>query len=175
MKWHDVVLAGYDNIQKTLERILEGLTEEDLNWQPKPDSNSIGWLVWHLSRVQDSFVASLMVEEQVWIRDKWHSRFGRAADARDTGGGQTPQDLAKFKSPDTKTLLDYHRAVVSRSKNYISILSEADLDKTIPDPRFQPPPTVGTRLTMMLSDGLQHTGQAGYVRGLRQGKGWQKF
>lgn len=175
MKWQDVVSAGFENVSRNLERILKGLTEADLNWQPKPDANSVGWLAWHLTRVQDVFIASLMGEEQLWTKEGWHTRFGRAPDPKDSGSGHAPQDLARFKSPDAKTLLDYHRAVLARSQRYLATLSETDLDRVVADPRFQPPPTLGTFLVTVLSDNMQHAGQAGYVRGLRQGKGWQTF
>lgn len=175
MKWHDVVTAGYESVLQTLERALDGLTEDDLNWQPSPDCNSIGWLTWHLTRAQDGLISLLMGEEQLWIRDGWHAKFGRPSDAQDSGSGHTPQDVAAFKSPDTKTLLDYHQAVLERSRRYFPTLSEADLDRVVNVPWFQPPPTVGVFLNIILSDCLQHAGQVAYLRGLRQGMGWQKF
>ena len=44
MEWHDMMVDGYGRIIEILERALDGLSEEDLNWQPKLDCNSIGWL-----------------------------------------------------------------------------------------------------------------------------------
>lgn len=175
MEWHDMLSDGYGRVLEVLERALDGLTEDDLNWQPRPDCNSIGWLTWHLTRGQDGQIASLMDEEQLWTRDGWHAKFGRPADAQDSGFGHTPQDVAAFKSPDTKTLLDYHRAVLERSRRYFPTLSNTDLDRELNEPWFQPLPTVGVRLISILGDNLEHAGQVGYVRGLRQGKGWQPF
>jgi len=174
MDCREVLSASYGGVLNVLEPALEGLTKEDLNWQPRPDCNSIGWLVWHLTRVQDGLIASLLGEEQLWIKGGWHTKFGRPPDANDSGYGHTPQDLAKFKSPDVKTLLGYHRAVLERSQRYFSTLSPADLDRELKEPPFLPP-KVGLRLVIFLSDSLQHAGQVAYLRGLRQGKGWQKF
>ena len=64
---------------------------------------------------------------------------------------------------------------MKRSKNYIRSLSEIDLDKELDEPWFQPLPTVGVRLISILDDSVLHAGQAAYIRGLRQGKGWQKY
>lgn len=175
MELHEMVLAGYESVLGSLERILDGLTEEDLNWQPTPNCNSIGWLVWHLTRAQDGVLSAILGEEQLWIKDGWHAKFGRPADARDSGAGHTPQEVAAFKSPDAETLLGYYRATLERTKRYLPTLSKADLDKTVEGMPFQPPPTVGTMLVIILGDDLQHTGQAAYVKGLRQGFGWQKF
>ena len=172
MEWHEIVSAGYGSVLQTLESALDGLTEDDLNWQPKPDCNSIGWLAWHLTRVQDGLIAPLIGEEQLWLKDEWHAKFGRPPSAEDVGFGHTPQDLAAFKSPDAKTLLDYHRAVLEKSQRYFTTLTPTDLDREINLPFFQPPPKLGVLLIIILSDNLQHAGQAAYVRGMRQGIGW---
>lgn len=44
-------------------------------------------------------------------------------------------------------------------------LAEADLDRIV-DEAWDPPVTLGVRLVSVLSDDLQHAGQAAYVRGL---------
>ena len=106
MEWHDMMVDGYGRIGEILERVLNGLSEEDLNRQPKPDCNSIGWLAWHLTRVQDDHIASLMGEEQLWVKDGWCAKFGRPSDAKDIGFGHTPEDVSGFKSPGAATQLD---------------------------------------------------------------------
>jgi hypothetical protein len=172
MEWHEMVSHGYGSVLRALEYTLEGLNEEDLNWQPKPDCNSIGWLAWHLTRWHDVMVSSFMGEEQLWIKDKWHEKFGRPANAEDNGFGHKPEDLAAFRSPDAETLLGYQRAVLERSQRYFPTLSEADLDREFGGTPIKPPPTFGMMLMITLSDGLQHAGQASYIRGMRQGMGW---
>ncbi|MFH1646805.1 MAG: DinB family protein [Chloroflexota bacterium] len=172
MEAHEAIANGYGHVLRALEYTLDGLTPEDLNWQPKPDSNSIGWLVWHLTRWHDFQISRFMEEEQVWIKGGWYRKFGRPADPRDHGLGHKPADLAGFKSPDAATLLGYHRAVLERSRHYFPTLSQNDLDRIIEGTPFKPPPTLGMALMGTLSDGLQHAGQASYLRGLRQGMGW---
>ena len=151
MEWHEMLTSGYEGVLRTLQYTLDGLTEEDLNWQPKPDCNSIGWLAWHLTRVQDDHIASLMGEEQLGVK---------------------AEDLAKYTSPDAETLLGYQKAVLERSKRYFVTLSPQDLDIVFEGTPFKPPPTRGMMLMGTLSDSLQHAGQAAYVRGLREGMGW---
>jgi len=175
MKWKDLIIDGYSRIPELLENVLKGLVEDDLDWQPKHDCNSIGWLVWHLTRQQDAQIASLIGGEQLWVTDKWYTKFGRQPEPDDVGFGHSPEQVSAFKSPESRTLLDYNRAVVERSKQYISSLSENDLDRELNEPWFQPPPTVGVRLVSILDDSVLHAGQAAYIRGMRQGKGWQKY
>ncbi|OGO07378.1 MAG: hypothetical protein A2Y92_01340 [Chloroflexi bacterium RBG_13_57_8] len=172
METHELLSGAYGGILRILEFTLEGLTVEDLNWQPRPDCNSIGWLVWHLTREQDSQISSFMDQEQLWIKDGWHKKWGRPADPKDAGFGMKPADLAKFKSPGARTLLAYHKAVLGRTQKFLPTLKKSDLDKVIEGTPFKPPPTMGMNLIMIMSDGISHLGQAGYVRGLREGMGW---
>lgn len=174
MDWRSMLTDGYGRITEIVERAVKGLTPDDLKWQPRPESNSIGWLVWHLTRVQDDHIASLMGEEQLWMKDGWHTKFNRPADSKDRGFGHTPEQVAALQT-DAETLLAYHRAVAVRSKNFFSTLSDSDLDRELDEPRYQPLPTVGVRLISILSDNLQHAGQAAFVRGQLQGRGWQQF
>ncbi len=172
MEWQGLITDSYGRVLEILEKALDGLTLDDLKEQPHPDCNSMGWLTWHLTRVQDDHIADLMGEEQLWIKDKWHARFNRPPDRKDIGFGHSSEDVVAFKSPDVESLLAYHRAVLDRSRRYISNLSATDLDRELDEPWYQPLPTVGVRLVSVMSDCLQHAGQVSYVRGLLKGKGW---
>ena len=175
MEWHDLLSDGYGRVQDSLEHVLGGLTQNDLDWQPHSDCNSIGWLAWHLTRQHDAQMSDLMGKDQLWISEEWYTKFNRPANDKDIGFGHTPEQVAAFKSPEIETLLGYHRTVLERSRHYFLTLSSTDLDRELNEPRFQPLPTVGVRLISILGDAMIHVGQAAYVRGLRQGKGWQKY
>lgn len=175
MEWQDLLIEGYDRALAEVEHVLEGLKHEDLIWQPRPDCNSIGWLAWHLARQQDAAIAYLMRQDQLWIKDGWHLKFNRSADPEDSGTGHTPEDVAAFKPPDVQTLIDYHRAVLERSKNYFNTLSSNDLDRVVNIKWLPPLTTLGTYLVIVMAECIQHAGQMGYIRGMRYGMGWQKY
>jgi hypothetical protein len=172
MEWRELIIDGYGRVLEALEEALNGMSRDDLVKQPRPDCNSMGWLTWHLTRVQDDHIADLMGEEQLWIIDGWHAKFNRKPDAKDTGTGHSNEDVKAFGSPDVETLLGYHRAVLERTKGYLTTLSEADLGRELNEPWFQPLPTVGVRLVSVMADELQHAGQVAYIRGLLKGKVW---
>jgi hypothetical protein len=120
--------------------------------------------VWHLTRVQDSEVADLMGQPDLWTQDGWHAKFGRRPDHDDTGYGHTAAQVRAFTSPSARVQLDYLRAVTERTKRYLASLEAADLDRALepgPDPS-----TVAIRLVSVLADCHQHAGEASYVRGL---------
>jgi hypothetical protein len=114
-----------------------------------------------------------MGEEQLWIKDGWHAKFNRAPDPSETGFGHSSEDAAAFRSPDGKTLLAYHRAVLERSKDYIdSKLSETELARESESPTLATVNSVRVRLVGVINESLQHVGQAAYLRGLLKGEGW---
>jgi hypothetical protein len=172
MEWRDLIIDGYGRVLEILEPALAGLTQTDLDKQPRADCNSLGWIVWHLTRGQDRQIAELRSSEQVWIKDKWYARFKRPADPDGTGFGDSPEDVAAFRSPSASELLDYYRAVLEESKRYLLTLSEVDLKRKLDEPWFQPIPTAGVRIVSIMSDCLEHAGEVSYLRGLLKGSGW---
>jgi hypothetical protein len=175
MSWQDLMVDSFGRIQEMVEHVFEGMAPELMDRLPKADCNSVGWLAWHLIRGQDSQVSDLMGGEQLWTRDGWHARFNRPADPKDTGFGHSPEQVAAFRSPDIKVVSDYSRAAVERTQAYLKTLDARELDRKLDEPWWDPVPTVGVRLVSVLADCLEHAGQMGYVRGLLEGKGWQKY
>ena len=173
MEWQDLLTDGYRWVQDTIQMVLNGLSKDELDWQPRPECNSIGWLAWHLTREQDAQIAALMGEEQLWLKDQWHARFNRPADAKDSGWSHKPEQVAAFKSPGIQALLGYHQAVMERTQQYFKALSSTELDRELDGPRLHPRSTVGSQLIRLLADIMMHAGQAHYVRGLLQGK-WRQ-
>jgi uncharacterized damage-inducible protein DinB len=165
MQSRDLLLYAYDQIQGTLRRAVEGLSAEQLAARVGPEANPIGWLAWHLLRVQDDHVAEVAGSEQAWTADGWADCFGLPFDTSATGYGFSPDDVARVRVESPDLLLGYAAAVHQRTAAFLRGLSDADLDRVV-DERWDPPVTLGVRLVSVLSDDLQHVGQAAYVRGL---------
>lgn len=171
MDWRDLIVDGYDRLPDLMKEVLAGLRPADLDRQPGRDCNSLGWTAWHLTRVQDSQIADLAGEEPLWIKEGWHRKFNRAADPEDTGYGHTPGQVRAFKSPSVKVQLDYLRATVERTKQYLASVGSDDLDRELDEPWYQPRPTVGVRIVSILADCHHHAGEASYIRGLLRAEG----
>jgi len=165
MRSRDLLLHAYDQIQETLRRALDGLTAEQLTARVGPEANTIAWLAWHLVRVQDDHVAEVADREQVWTADGWARRFDLPFGDDATGYGFGPDDVAAVRVDSPQLLLDYAAAVHEQTQEFLSGLSDDDLDRIV-DRRWDPPVTLGVRLVSVLSDDLQHVGQAAYLRGL---------
>ena len=66
MKSTEVLVDAYGHIQRLLHSAVEGLTPEQLAHRVDSDANSIGWLAWHLTRIQDDHVGVVAGLERVW-------------------------------------------------------------------------------------------------------------
>ena len=155
----------FGRVAEHVHEVVEGLSAADLVWSPAPGANSIGWLVWHLTRVQDDHVADLLDEEQLWETGPWAPRFGLTPDPGNTGYGHSADDVASVQPDGADVLVAYYDAVAARTISLLGRLASDDLDRVV-DERWDPPVTMGVRLVSIADDDIQHAGQAAYVRGL---------
>ena len=140
------------------------LTLDIAEYRPDPDANSIAWLLWHLTRVQDDHIADLAGTKQVWSERGWHRRFALPFDVAATGYGQSSDEVGHVRVGGE--LLDsYHEDVHEATLRYLSRIDAAELGRVVDD-SWDPPVTAAARLVSVIGDALQHLGQAAYVRGL---------
>lgn len=161
----ELLVDGYSRIQGTVHRVLDGIDQTTLDARIDPDANSISWLVWHLSRVQDDHVADVAGTEQVWLTNGWADRFGLPFEKQAIGYGQSSAEVAAVVGVAADDLRGYYDDVHAATVAYLRTLTDEDLDRIV-DTRWDPPVTLCVRLVSVLSDDLQHTGQAAYVRGV---------
>jgi len=160
----ELLIDAFDRINQTATAAVDGLTEDQLTVRPAHDANSIAWLVWHLARVQDDHVADVAGTEQVWTAQDFVTRFDLPFDSGATGYGMNSEEVGHVRVG-AEPLADYLRAVHEATVAYLATVSPEDLDRIV-DERWDPPVTLGVRLVSVVSDDLQHAGQAAYLRGL---------
>ena len=158
---------AFGRIRDVVHAAVDGLSPGELTIRVGDEANSIAWLVWHLTRVQDDHVADAAGLSQVWTADGWAERFGLPFDVSDTGYGHSGADVAAVRVASGDLLTGYHDAVYEQTVGLVSALTDGDLPRIV-DRSWDPPVTLGVRLVSVISDNLQHAGQAAFVRGLLQ-------
>ncbi|MDQ1580100.1 MAG: hypothetical protein QOD05_875 [Microbacteriaceae bacterium] len=161
----ELLSDAFGRIRDVAHRVIDGLTVDDLANRVDDDANSIAWLLWHLTRVQDDHIAEVAGSEQLWTSDGWADRFGLPFSADETGYGQSSSDVGEVNGVSGELLTGYHDAVHERTIRFVEGLDDADLGRVV-DTRWDPPVTLGVRLVSVISDDLQHAGQAAFVAGM---------
>jgi uncharacterized damage-inducible protein DinB len=156
---------AFGRIEPLVNAAVEGLDADQLAARPDPRANSIAWLVWHLTRVQDDHVAEAAGTEQVWTSAGWVERFRLPFDTSATGYGHGAEEVAAVRPDSADLLTGYHADVAAQTMAYLDGLGGDDLDRVV-DEAWDPPVTLGVRLVSVIGDDLEHVGQAAYVRGL---------
>lgn len=156
---------AFERIREAARGAVNGLSEEELTYRADATANSVAWLVWHLSRVQDDHIADAAGTEQVWRSGGWAARCALPFPLSATGYGHTPDQVAAVRGVSAKVLAGYHDAVCDRTQQYLAALRDQDFERIV-DTSWDPPVTLAVRLVSVIADDLQHAGQAAFVRGL---------
>ncbi|MFC4224218.1 mycothiol transferase [Lysinibacter cavernae] len=161
----ELLVDSFNRIREVVEHTVNRLDSNELAVRPAGTGNSIAWLIWHLTRVQDSHVADAAGTEQVWTAAGWAKRFGLPFTDEETGYGMTSDEVELVRDLTAEQLAGYHAEVNERTVAYVSGLKASAFDQVV-DTRWDPPVTLGVRLVSVIADDLQHAGQAAYVKGL---------
>jgi hypothetical protein len=161
-----VLLDAFGRIADEVHAVLDDIAPAQLSFQPGDSANTIAWLIWHLTRIQDDHVAAAAGTQQIWLSAGWADRFALPFPASATGYGQQAQDVIAVRA-EPSALRGYFDDVHLVTVGFVEALSEADLTRIV-DERWDPPVSLGVRLVSVVADDLQHVGQAAYVRGLTE-------
>ena len=163
----EVMRMALEELDRDLYSALDELTPEEIAWQPSPEANPIGFLVWHMTRAEDNWLHRFAEgQPPIWERDGWHSRFNLPAEH--SGYSYTLQQLQAFPQLPLQELLGYHEAVRQETVRYLQALSQDDLEKR-PQADQRPERTIGWMISHVICEVGQHVGHVRYVRGLQRG------
>ena len=93
----EILSDAFRRVQETVHEVVRGLTSGQLNARLDRDANSIAWLVWHLTRVQDDHVAGAFGVPQVWT--EYGKRFELPFGPGDIGYGHSSEQVAQVTVP----------------------------------------------------------------------------
>src|SRR5262249_56478537 len=122
---------AFERVRETVYNAVMGLNAEQLAFRPYAAGNSIAWLVWHLTRVQDDHVAGVAETRQVWESGEWATRFGLPTGSMDTGYGDTSEQVSAITVESADVLTAYYDAVHERTIRYVSTLTDDDLPRIV--------------------------------------------
>jgi hypothetical protein len=163
----ELLTDAFGRVSESVHRTVKGLDAQALMARVDPDANSIAWLIWHLTRVQDDHIADILDTDQIWLSAGWVDRFRLPLPPADTGYGHSSDDVAAVVVDSPDLLLGYFDEVHDRTMHLVGGVSDDELDRIV-DENWTPAVTLGVRLISVLTDDLEHVGQAAFVRGVLQ-------
>ncbi|UQA98113.1 mycothiol transferase [Streptomyces halobius] len=164
----DLLVDAFGRVREAVEEAVDGLGPDELATRVD-DANSVGWLIWHLTRIQDDHIAGVAGTEQIWTSQDWVDRFELPFPDDDTGYGHSTEDVEAVRDLSAQLLTGYHEAVHDHTVQYLAGVEDSDLERIV-DRAWTPPVTLGVRLVSVIADDLQHVGQAAFVRGMLLGE-----
>lgn len=166
MELKDYIRMELDGLKRGLDRVLNGLTQSELSWRPASGCNSIGLILYHCARSEDSFVqGTLAGSRQIWEVDKWYEKMNKPVE--DGGAHYTIDQVNAFQVPDMKDILEYYDAVRAATLKYLANLDPSEFEKKIKLPFGEF--TVAGILALISGHTSQHIGEISYLRGLQRG------
>jgi uncharacterized damage-inducible protein DinB len=166
MKATDILIQSLEENEGYIQDALKWLSEDELKWSPKPHSNSIIFLLWHLGRVEDLWINRILkAGKDQYEVESWYKKFGTPGE--DIGSGYDEADLKAWPVPSLKLVNEYRAAVRKNCFAYIKSLTEKDLDEP-KDFRWNKG-TTGSALKHLICEVGEHAGQIGYIKGILKG------
>ncbi len=149
-----------------LTKATDGLTQEEIAWAPAPHCNSLAFILWHVSRVEDIWINPVIRHTAgVYQTQGWRERLGIPAE--EMGFGYTEEQLQAWPVPKLEDLQEYARAV---HENTLAFLESLTPEKLLEVPRANhPEETTGIILAHLITEIALHVGQIDYLRGVHRG------
>lgn len=169
------IISSLQSNWDMVDSALADLDDANLARRPSDQCNSVAWILWHMSRVLDTFIHTRIQDlPQLWIRDGWHQKYGMGGDPEDRGVGWTTQQVAAWRAPNRELMLGYYQAVKVDAQDYLSSLTKDDLERRMVIPPVPEPRSVADAVGQVIWDNVAHGGQIAYLRGFYQGMGWYR-
>ena len=169
----DFALQTFNESHAALMQAVDGLSQEELMTQPQPGANHIVFILWHMVRAEDWFLHYLFQRvPQVWESEKWHEKLNLPDDPRVTGFGYTAEQVASFPSVQLRDLIAYGEAVRARTVDYLRNVDPARFDEIVKSRLFGEV-SIGSLISHLLIEIVQHIGQIAYIRGIVREQGRQ--
>ena len=153
--------------------ICEGLTEEQLHWQPEKNPNHITFALWHAYRSEDELIHQLLIQKpSLFQRDGWAERLPVAEPGTTGfGTGLNREQIAGVRLP-LESIIEYAEAVGKAVQEYADSLSDEEGGVDVPLPFFADvyPIDSASRVEVLnffcIGHTAEHLGEVQYIKGL---------
>jgi uncharacterized damage-inducible protein DinB len=160
----ELLLRSLEESHGYLTKALNGLTQEETTWSPSPECNSISFILWHMTRVEDFFVNRVIQrEKELYETQKWQEKLGTPTKAYQ----YTVEELQAWRAPKLEILREYANSVREKTLAFLNSIPPERLSE-VPRPD-RSPDSIGVTLEHVSTEIALHVGQIAYLRGIQRG------
>lgn len=160
----ELLLRSLEESHGYLTKALDGLTQEESTWSPSPESNSISFILWHMTRVEDFFVNRVIQhEKELYETKSWQDKLGTPTKAYQ----YTVEELLAWPAPKLEVLIEYANSIRKSTLAFLSSIPPERLSE-VPRPD-RSPDSIGVMLGHVITEIAMHVGQIAYLRGMKRG------
>ena len=166
MTTKEILKNCFNRAQEVLDKAVGDLTREEIAYRAGPEANPIGFILWHIRRVEDRLINhTIRQSAQIWEEGDWHSKLGLPEDPKTTGFNFTKEQVDTFPVPELAELLSYQRMVRNATLSLIDGLDDSEFDRP-----FHHGHEGDTTLVFLIGNTIvhvsQHAGQIDFIKGL---------
>jgi hypothetical protein len=145
-----------------LDGIWRDVSFDLMRQRPHPRVNSLAWILWHLTRVEDAGLNRFVVDRpQILDEGPWMERMN--VPLRHHGSGMTLAEVDELSQRiDLAVLRAYAQAVEARTRAIVATLRPELLDETMDADRLR---------LLLVDEGLAHSNPEGFLQNYL---GWSK-
>jgi hypothetical protein len=165
MEAKELLKMQIEGLEMGLERTMKSLTQKEIEWQPASGCNSIGLILFHVARAEDSFMHSDKSPE-LYETGKWYTKMGMKLE--DSGAHfKNAEEVNCFKVPKLAQIMAYTAAVRKQTLATLAKMKPADFEKKIKMPWGEFP--LAFMFNITIGHANQHMGEVSYLRGMQRG------
>ena len=167
MELKEYINMELTGLERAVKRVTDSLTQQELMWRPSSGCNSIGLILFHIARLEDSFIKTrIQSKPTIWKTEKWYEKLKLAEN--DEGAHYTVEQVNAFPVPDREGLLAFYSAVQAQTKECLNSLTPDALDRKVTMPRGGDV-AIASLFSFIISHASGHIGEMSYLRGLQRG------
>lgn len=164
---HSILRSSMASMHALLDKAVEGMTAEQLNFRPQEGGVSAFFSLWHYVRTEDNIINWVAQQRAtVWLNGNYDEYFGLPRNSQ--GTGMTTDEANAVQIQDVAKWHEYQKAVWAATDTYLAAMSPDEFDsrKVTIKPLGEMSLWDGI-YGVGLSHGYRHVGEIEYVRGVQ--------
>ena len=152
-------------VHRQLDGVMDGLTDEQFNYEPTGALNTIRAAFMHILYAQDGYVQQMIGgQPRLWDSNSWSEKMGVAH-----APGRGNWEDIKNKVVPLAPVLVYQMEVRVAIAAYLETLTDAELERRVMSPGGER--AVGEVLGLLITHTAGHTGEIATLKGIQNLKG----